>query len=77
MSNKSTIHEVIHLQKGDYCPPSKTNLRSPCPLVNALANHGHIPRDGRNIRYNDLHAALGVTGLSNVLKLGIRIRVSH
>ena len=58
------------LQKGKYCPPSKTDVRSPCPLVNALASHGRIPRDGRNIRYADLYAALGVTGLSNMLKWG-------
>ncbi|KAJ3727380.1 Peroxidase, family 2-domain-containing protein [Lentinula guzmanii] len=29
--------------------PSKSDLRSPCPGMNTLANHGFISRDGRNI----------------------------
>ncbi|KAF4037850.1 Peroxidase family 2 protein [Phytophthora infestans] len=32
--------------------------RSPCPGLNALANHGHIPRSGKNITHEDLRAAL-------------------
>ena len=23
--------------------------RSPCPMVNALANHGYLPRDGKDV----------------------------
>ncbi|KAK0739382.1 Chloroperoxidase [Apiosordaria backusii] len=30
-------------------PPSATDKRSPCPMVNALANHNYLPRDGANI----------------------------
>ncbi|KAK7057841.1 Peroxidase, family 2-domain-containing protein [Favolaschia claudopus] len=29
--------------------PQSTDLRSPCPGLNTLANHGYLPRDGRNI----------------------------
>ncbi|KAE9392575.1 Cloroperoxidase [Gymnopus androsaceus JB14] len=29
--------------------PGENDLRSPCPGMNTLANHGFIPRDGRNI----------------------------
>ncbi|KAK3995001.1 putative aromatic peroxygenase [Cladorrhinum sp. PSN332] len=29
--------------------PSPTDRRSPCPMVNALANHGYLPRDGKDI----------------------------
>ncbi|KAL8787196.1 MAG: hypothetical protein Q9195_007887 [Heterodermia aff. obscurata] len=29
--------------------PSSTDIRSPCPGVNALANHGFLPRNGLNI----------------------------
>ncbi|KAJ4000661.1 Peroxidase, family 2-domain-containing protein [Lentinula boryana] len=29
--------------------PSESDLRSPCPGMNTLANHGFISRDGRNI----------------------------
>ena len=58
------------LQKGIYHPPSKTDLRGPYPLVNALANHGYIPRDGRDIRARELYTAFGVTGLSSMLRWG-------
>ncbi|KAI9258528.1 Chloroperoxidase [Sporodiniella umbellata] len=33
-------------------------LRSPCPMLNTLANHGFIPRDGRNIAPTDFFNAL-------------------
>ncbi|KAK4667740.1 uncharacterized protein QC764_0109240 [Podospora pseudoanserina] len=29
--------------------PSPTDKRSPCPMVNALANHAYLPRDGSNV----------------------------
>ncbi|KAJ7586840.1 Chloroperoxidase [Mycena floridula] len=29
--------------------PTSTDLRSPCPALNTLANHGFLPRDGRNL----------------------------
>ncbi|RLN38053.1 hypothetical protein BBJ28_00001100 [Nothophytophthora sp. Chile5] len=32
--------------------------RAPCPGLNALANHGHIPRDGKNITHEGLGEAL-------------------
>ncbi|KAI3318577.1 putative peroxidase [Xylariaceae sp. AK1471] len=41
--------------------------RSPCPVVNALANHGYIARTGRNILMKDLNAAMGQIGMSALL----------
>ncbi|KAK0511179.1 hypothetical protein JMJ35_006731 [Cladonia borealis] len=71
MDSDLGIHEATPLlQKGVYHPPSKTDLRGPCPLVNALANHGYIPRDGRGIRAKELYTALDVTGLSRMLRWG-------
>jgi hypothetical protein len=32
-----------------YIPPSATDSRSPCPALNALANHNILPHDGRDI----------------------------
>ncbi|KAK4189130.1 putative aromatic peroxygenase [Podospora australis] len=29
--------------------PSPADRRSPCPMVNALANHGYLPRDGKDV----------------------------
>ncbi|KAI8646171.1 Chloroperoxidase [Parasitella parasitica] len=40
----------------------ETDLRSPCPMLNTLANHGFIARDGRNIRSEDLFDALMLMG---------------
>ncbi|KAK8033877.1 hypothetical protein PG991_003275 [Apiospora marii] len=33
----------------DWIPSSPGDSRSPCPLLNALANHGYLPHDGRDI----------------------------
>ncbi|KAI9148920.1 Chloroperoxidase [Paramyrothecium foliicola] len=38
--------------------PKSTDSRSPCPLLNSLANHGYLPRDGRNITVPDLGNAI-------------------
>ena len=29
--------------------PNPRDSRSPCPALNVLANHGYLPRDGKNI----------------------------
>ncbi|RDW66591.1 hypothetical protein BP5796_09340 [Coleophoma crateriformis] len=34
--------------------------RSPCPGLNALANHGYIHRDGKNLNYEDINQAAQV-----------------
>ncbi|KAK8052347.1 hypothetical protein PG993_003732 [Apiospora rasikravindrae] len=34
--------------------------RSPCPMLNSLANHGFLPRDGHNINYQNATSALQV-----------------
>ena len=34
------------------------DLRAPCPGLNALANQGYLPRDGKNITHPRLEAAL-------------------
>jgi len=35
----------------EYQEPGPNDLRSPCPFLNALANHGYINRDGRYITW--------------------------
>ncbi|CAG8973678.1 hypothetical protein HYALB_00002244 [Hymenoscyphus albidus] len=42
---------VLALTEANYpfIPPKATDLRSPCPALNVLANHGVLLRDGRNI----------------------------
>ncbi|KAF8332681.1 Chloroperoxidase [Cantharellus anzutake] len=34
-----------------FISPGPGDLRSPCPALNTLANHGYIPRDGRNLHF--------------------------
>lgn len=41
-----------------------TEGRSPCPALNALANHGYLPRDGKNIGIMQLVSA--ITSVYNV-----------
>src|SRR5689334_2633593 len=57
-------------KKHEYHPAGAGDLRSPCPVLNALANHGIISRDGRNITASQLKDALKHIGV------GIDIRLS-
>ncbi|KAK3942562.1 Chloroperoxidase [Diplogelasinospora grovesii] len=45
--------------------PSPTDRRSPCPMVNALANHGYLPRDGKSVSLAQL-----LTGCREGINLG-------
>ncbi|KAI0787008.1 Cloroperoxidase [Abortiporus biennis] len=38
-----------------YQPPQEGSSRCSCPALNALANHGVLPRDGRNISFQQLN----------------------
>ncbi|TFY63855.1 heme-thiolate peroxidase [Rhodofomes roseus] len=44
-----------------YIPPSETDSRSCCPMLNAMANHGIFPRDGRNITFRDMNTKVRET----------------
>ncbi|KAH6653063.1 Chloroperoxidase [Truncatella angustata] len=43
----------------DWHPPVYGDFRGPCPMMNTLANHGFLPRDGRNITKANAISALG------------------
>jgi len=55
--------EIQNLKEADhsYIRGHETQ-RSPCPFLNSLANHGYLPRDGKNITQDKLKAALIVAG---------------
>ncbi|RYP64914.1 hypothetical protein DL771_008546 [Monosporascus sp. 5C6A] len=38
--------------------PGPSDSRSPCPMLNTLANHGYLPHGGRNLTIQDFGAAL-------------------
>ncbi|KAK0755167.1 Chloroperoxidase [Schizothecium vesticola] len=40
--------------------PGPNDSRSPCPGLNALANHGYLPRNGREIDINAIRTAVSV-----------------
>ena len=52
---------------GQYKPAPPNASRSPCPVVNALANHGYIERSGRKIYMEDLNASMRHVGMSPLL----------
>ncbi|KAJ9495598.1 hypothetical protein LTR96_008883 [Exophiala xenobiotica] len=52
---------------GTYTPSSPSDLRSPCPMINALANHNYLFHDGRNITAADFSSAMSLVGLSPFL----------
>ncbi|KZP26146.1 Cloroperoxidase [Athelia psychrophila] len=33
----------------NFCAPQPGDVRSPCPALNTLANHGYLPRNGKHI----------------------------
>ncbi|KAL2203321.1 putative peroxidase [Sarocladium strictum] len=55
------------LTVGDYKREGSSASRSPCPVVNALANHGFIERDGKKITMKDLNASMRHVGMSPLL----------
>ncbi|KAH8807155.1 Chloroperoxidase [Xylogone sp. PMI_703] len=67
MSSSASSLSSKPLARGEFSPAEPTDLRSPCPMVNCLANHGYIPRDGRSVHSGELMAAMNEIGLSSVL----------
>ncbi|KAI0182930.1 putative chloroperoxidase [Xylaria flabelliformis] len=41
-----------------YVKPKSTDSRSPCPMLNTLANHGYLPHNGRNLTAQDIGDAI-------------------
>ncbi|GMF13661.1 unnamed protein product [Phytophthora lilii] len=66
---EAALAEAAALSEGEYYRPP-THLtsgavnstapfrRSPCPAMNTLANHGYLPRDGKNITVNQALAVV-------------------
>jgi len=45
----------------EYVSPRQGDSRCSCPALNAMANHGILPRDGRNISFRELSAQIRTT----------------
>ncbi|KAI0672349.1 chloroperoxidase-like protein [Trametes maxima] len=51
-------HPGFNGQWPEYVPPATGDSRCSCPALNAMANHGILPHDGRNIRFTELGKAV-------------------
>lgn len=45
----------------EYIPPKAGDSRSACPMLNAMANHGILPHDGKNITFRELNETVRQT----------------
>jgi hypothetical protein len=45
----------------EYVAPKDGDSRSACPMLNAMANHGILPHDGKNISFRDLNTKIRET----------------
>ncbi|GLB39741.1 putative peroxidase, family 2 [Lyophyllum shimeji] len=45
----------------EYIAPKEGDSRCSCPALNAMANHGILPRDGKNITFKELNTTIRAT----------------
>lgn len=45
----------------EFVPPKEGDSRSACPMLNAMANHGILPHDGKNISFRELNTKVNQT----------------
>nr|CAC03461.1 putative chloroperoxidase [Agaricus bisporus] len=45
----------------EYIPPKEGDSRCSCPALNAMANHGILPRDGKNIQFKEMGRLIRTT----------------
>jgi len=54
-------------QKYAFCPPQEGDVRSVCPALNTMANHGYIARNGKDLSAMDIVRGLKACyGLSTI-----------
>ena len=67
MSSENTPLFAKHAPIGTYIPAGPGDKRSPCPMINSLANHGYLPRNGQNVLAHEMKAAMDEAGISRSL----------
>ncbi|KAJ6477034.1 Chloroperoxidase [Mycena sanguinolenta] len=50
----SILRCVSSYDSHEWIAPTASDVRSPCPGLNTLANHGYLPRSGMNITITDI-----------------------
>lgn len=58
---RSRSDSVLYLFKSSLTNSCGPLGRSPCPMVNTLANHGYLPRNGLNVSLDDLVTAFNAS----------------
>mmetsp|Transcript_12259 Transcript_12259/g.19827 ORF Transcript_12259/g.19827 Transcript_12259/m.19827 type:complete len:359 (-) Transcript_12259:135-1211(-) len=56
--NNWYLKDRFYPEKNNFQAPGPYAIRSPCPAINTIANHGFISRSGREIGVKDLAQAL-------------------
>ncbi|CAG8956732.1 hypothetical protein HYFRA_00012276 [Hymenoscyphus fraxineus] len=56
---------TIDITEYPFSEPGEGDSRGPCPALNALANHGILPRDGKNIDLKMARAASKYLGMGD------------
>ncbi|KAG8528928.1 uncharacterized protein KY384_006617 [Bacidia gigantensis] len=64
-TNASDFHPTTGQYR--FTPPTPTAIRSPCPIVNSLANHSLIPHTGKGVPAHRLYEAVKSLGISPLL----------
>ncbi|KAM3071899.1 hypothetical protein ACMFMG_008366 [Clarireedia jacksonii] len=59
----SATPQYVRLSVGDWAPARPDDFRGPCPMMNILANHGFLNRDGKNLTQDIVVNGL-ITGLN-------------
>ncbi|KAL0943142.1 chloroperoxidase-like protein [Colletotrichum truncatum] len=63
---------IVRRDGNEWAAPTAADRRSPCPMVNTLANHGFLPRSGLNVSLADL-----VAGFTAAVNLDPAANVAH
>jgi len=63
----ATEQRVSTTGRHQFIAPSSTDLRGPCPFLNAAANHGYIDRSGYTTAWEVISVAVNVFGMGTDL----------
>lgn len=64
------LPSIFAIDFSQWAPPGKDDVRSPCPALNSMANHGILPRSGKDLTVNTLTDAL-----EKVFNIGFDLRI--
>lgn len=69
-----TLQHVDVSGAHEFIAPTASDLRGPCPAMNAAANHGYIARNGYTTLQESLDACVKVFGAGMLVYPTLRIR---